>query len=129
MKKVLIALALSACFCGAASAASDGSSQKRAQSFKAGSFTLLQEWDDDESEYIEGSGVHYFKVSLKKGTPYSIWIEGGNATDMGFDVFTDWEADCCAWISPASDVSPYRLSSAREKILRDAGDFIKNTIG
>ena len=43
--------------------------------------------------------------------------------------FTDGEADRCAWISPASDVSPYGLSPAREKILRDAGEFINNTIG
>lgn len=43
--------------------------------------------------------------------------------------FTDNEADRCVWLPSASDVSPYGLSPAREKIFREAGEFITNTIG
>ena len=70
-----------------------GSYPGKAKSLKsAQTVTLVNEYDPDEEDkedrYLD-SGVCYYKVTLKKGQAYTIWIEGGNADAMDLDVYTD----------------------------------------
>ena len=54
------------------------------------SVKLVDEWDSDIGEYW-GDGVYYYKVTLTKNQPYTIWITGGNAADIEMSVYTDTE--------------------------------------
>ncbi len=70
-----------------------GSYPGKAKSLKsAQTVTLVNEYDPDEEDkedrYLD-SGVCYYKVTLKKGQAYTIWIEGGDTASMDFDVYTD----------------------------------------
>lgn len=94
MKKTLMLFAIVTCSFGAAwASATAGSCESKAVALKSTqSVSLVDEWDPEEKENT-GSGVYYFRVSLKKGTPCTIWIEGGNVEDIGFDVYTSWDDD------------------------------------
>ena len=93
MKKMFFAIAVAACSCGTLLAAAKGSCMSKAIELKSSmNFSLVDEYDPEDGSY-SGSGVCYFKVTLKKGTPCSIWISGGSAEEMMFSTFTDWEAD------------------------------------
>lgn len=72
---------------------SSGSYPGKAKSLKsAQTVTLVNEYDPDEEDkedrYLD-SGVCYYKVTLKKGQAYTIWIEGGDTETMDLDVYTD----------------------------------------
>ncbi len=77
--------------------ASTGNCWKKAVSLKASQpVTLVNGWDSDWGEYTD-SGVYYYKVTLSRGSAYSVWIEGGDAADMSLSVYTsadmDWESE------------------------------------
>ena len=73
---------------GAAVAA--GSCMKNAISLNASqSVTLVDEYDPEFKEYY-GSGVRYYKVTLRKGQAYTIWMNGGSSADMQISVDVDW---------------------------------------
>ena len=66
-----------------------GSSIKKAISLKGSqTATLVQEYDSEDKEYIDDSGVAYYTVTLKRGTAYTIWITGGDAANIDLDVDT-----------------------------------------
>lgn len=56
--------------------------------------TLTPEYDKEIYEGYDdsGSGVYYLKKSLKRGTAHTIWITGGNASDIDLDVDINWDA-------------------------------------
>lgn len=73
--------------------ASAGNCQSKAVALRASqSVTLVNEWDSEYGEYYD-SGVYYYKVTLNKNTSATIWITGGNASDMLLDVYTDFDSD------------------------------------
>ena len=99
MKNLLVCgvLALAASTLGAAT---PGSHMKGAKGLGASqAVTLTAEYDPDFGEYSENSGVMYYKVTLKKGYSYTIWIEGGGAAEMMLDVDTDWDDESAPWAS------------------------------
>lgn len=51
---------------------------------------LVDEYDPEFKEYY-GFGCRYYKVTLAKGTSYTIWISGDNAQDIDLSVDTDWD--------------------------------------
>ena len=90
MKKFVLSF-LCAAIGISAQAAAPGSYMGSAISLKASqAVKLVDEYDPDSGEYW-GLGVRYYKVSLKKGMSYTIWITGGNAANMGLTVDTDYE--------------------------------------
>lgn len=93
MKKVLIACLSVVLAVTAFAGASTGNCQSKAASLRASQVvTLVNEWDSEWDEYYD-SGVYYYKVTLTKGTSATIWITGGNASDMALDVYTDFDSD------------------------------------
>ena len=94
MKNILMAVAVAFGALGTAFAgASSGNCESKAVTLKSSqSFALVDEWDPEEKEYTN-SGVYYFKVSLKKWSACSIWVDGDGAADMDLDVYTDSDAD------------------------------------
>ena len=76
-------------------AASSGSCEGKAVSLKIGSSkatTLVYEYDPDFKENYD-SGVMYYSVTLSRGAAYTVWIEGGNAEDIGLEVYARSETD------------------------------------
>ena len=70
-----------------------GSCLKNAIALKASqSVTLVDEYDPEFKEYY-GSGVRYYKVTLRKGQEYTIWINGGSAAELQLDVDVDWSLE------------------------------------
>ena len=54
----------------------------------------MEEYDSEEEEKAErflGSGAAYYKMELKRGKSYTVWITGGSASDIELDVDTNWE--------------------------------------
>ena len=94
MKKLVITctavvLAVHAAFAAAAA----GNCQAKAAGLKASqTVKLVNEWDSEDKEYTD-SGVYYYKVTLAKGSAYSVWLSGGAVDEMSLDVYTDFEAD------------------------------------
>lgn len=71
--------------------ASKGSCVSKAKSLSATqSVTLVTEYDSEEKEYYD-NGVMYYTVTLKRGQAYTIWIEGGNASEMNLEIEPNWE--------------------------------------
>lgn len=75
-------------------AAAPGSSESNTGTLRAGSqtVTLVNEYDPEYREYLD-SGVYYFKLTLSKGTPYSIWVENPDGRLDSLDVYTDFDKD------------------------------------
>ena len=89
MKKILaltvMALLTAVTFAGGKS----GSCISKAKSLGTSQrVTLVPEYDPEEKEEWD-DGVAYYKVTLTRGQAYTVWITGGNATDIDLDVFTD----------------------------------------
>ena len=79
---------------GAEAKKSKGNCAEAALSLKASqSAVLVDEWvpgeDGDKGEYL-GTGAIYYKVTLQRGGAYTIWITGGDASKIDFDVDIDW---------------------------------------
>lgn len=104
MKKLIVLFM--AAVTGTALLAASGDSEKNAVTVKVGgsaSVTLVEE------EIIAGTntskvGVYYLKTTLRRGTAYTVWIEGGDAAKIGywgisaypyesFDWGDDWDDD------------------------------------
>ncbi len=49
--------------------------------------TLVGEYDPDDKTYSEYSGVYYMKVTISKGSSYSIWTDPNE--DVSLDVYTN----------------------------------------
>ena len=92
MKHITIALA--AAFAAASAfAAKTGSCEKEAASLKGSQTVVLtEEYDPEDKEYSD-NGVYFYKVTLSKGTPFTIWVSGGAAEEMSLDVYTDFDKD------------------------------------
>ncbi len=90
--KILVGLfVLSAVF--QAFGAASGNCMKNAIALQSSqAVTLVDEYDPEFKEYY-GSGVRYYKVTLRKGQEYTIWINGGSAAEMQFAVDVDWTLD------------------------------------
>lgn len=90
--KILVGLfVLSAVF--QAFGAASGNCMKNAIALQSSqAVTLVDEYDPEFREYY-GSGVRYYKVTLRKGQEYTIWINGGSADEMQFAVDVDWTLD------------------------------------
>ena len=87
--RILVCIAAVAAFAAFGASAKKGSSLKKAISLKSSqTATLVEEYDPDEKEFIEGSGVAYYTMTLKRGVPYTVWITGGNAAYIDLDVGT-----------------------------------------
>lgn len=103
VKKILLTSLVPALLCGGTYGAATGSYEANPLSLKASqAVVLFDEWDppDKEMDYeggYLGQGVCYYKVKLKRGMDYTVWITGGNAVDMSLDVYpreaTDKEFD------------------------------------
>lgn len=52
--------------------------------------TLVPEWDTEEKEEWD-NGVAYYKMELKRGQAYTVWITGGDARSIELDAFTNDE--------------------------------------
>ena len=90
---------LAAAFClfaGFAQSATNakGSSMKNPLTMRAGqsmAVTLVNEYDPDLKENLD-TGVCYIKVTLSKGSSYTVWLQGGDTADLwAFSVDTNWE--------------------------------------
>ena len=93
MKKILGVVFCLMVSAAAFAGASAGNCQSKAVSLKAAqTVRLVNQWDSEWGEYYD-SGVYFYKVTLAKGTPATIWLEGGDAADMTLDVYTDWDSD------------------------------------
>lgn len=66
-------------------AATSGSCEAAAIGLKTSqAVTLTAEWDGEE--YDDYFGVAYYKIRLSRGSSATIWIQGGDAADLGIDV-------------------------------------------
>ena len=93
MKKKLIAMVVAAGAMLGARAEPIGSCMNRAISIGVGGsteVTLVNEYDSEYGEYLN-NGCCFYKVTLTKGTAYTIWISGGQTSSMGMSVDTDWD--------------------------------------
>lgn len=90
-KGILCVAAAMLAMAGAAKSAAKGSCISKAKAL-AGSqnVTLVEEYDSEEKELL-GSGVMYYTVTLKRGQAYTVWITGGNASEMSLEIDPNWE--------------------------------------
>lgn len=58
--------------------------------------TLVNEYDPESKEFWD-YGAKYLKVNLSKGRAYTIYITGGDVTEMDLSVDTDWEDEGAPW--------------------------------
>ena len=81
--------------CGTAfGAAKTGSYEGSAAGLKGSQkVTLVGEYDPDDKTYSDYSGVYYMKVTISKGSSYSIWTDPNE--DISLDVYTNNED---AWV-------------------------------
>ena len=88
--RILVCIAATAAVLASSGAsAKKGSCLSKALSLKSSqTATLVEEYDSDEKEFIEGSGVAYYTMTLKRGVAYTVWITGGNAANIDLDVGT-----------------------------------------
>lgn len=87
-------------------AGTGGNCQKNAQSLSASqSVKLVAEYDPDEKEYWEDSGVAYFKVKLSKGSEATIWISGGASSELDISVDTDMDSESFVGFDPSESFS------------------------
>ena len=87
--KILVCILAAAAFTAFGASAKKGSCIKKAISLKSSqTATLVQEYDSEEKELVEGSGVAYYTMTLKRGMAYTIWITGGNASEIDLSVDT-----------------------------------------
>ena len=91
MKTRILALTMVVAASTGLYAASSGSCIEKAISLKSSqTATLVNEWDYEEKEYFD-DGALYYSVTLRRGMAYTIWITGGQAANMSFDVDTNWQ--------------------------------------
>ena len=101
MTNKLIAMALAASAMFGARAETSGSCMNRAIPIGLGGsteVTLVNEYDPDFREYL-GRGCRYYKVTLTKGSAYTIWISGGQTSSMVMSVDADWNDDNAPYAS------------------------------
>ena len=80
-------------------AAKTGSYEGSAAALKGSQrVTLVGEYDPDDKTYSDYSGVYYMKVTISKGSSYSIWTDPNE--DISLDVYTNNED---AWVYFDSD--------------------------
>lgn len=94
LKNIVFGCVLLMACCAVAASAKKGSCISKAFSLKGSQkVTLVAEYDKDEEkgERLSDDGVAYYKVTLKRGQAYTIWITGGSAASMSLDVDTNWE--------------------------------------
>ena len=95
------AVALAALLGAGSALAASGDSEKTAVTVKVGGSASVQLV---EEEIIAGTntskvGVYYLKTTLRRGTAYTVWIEGGDAAKIGYwgisayPYETDWSGD------------------------------------
>ncbi len=66
--------------------ASSGNCEMKAVGLKSQqTVTLVNAWDSEFNEYWD-DGAYYYKVTLSKGSSFSIWMEGGDSENMTLDV-------------------------------------------
>ena len=93
IKNAIFAAALLGAATASAAVAQSGSCMSKAIALKASQkVTLVNEYDPELKDFYD-MGVCYYKVTLRKGTAYTIWINGGNSADMMMSVDVDWEQE------------------------------------
>ena len=93
MKTKMIAcmVAAAAALASFGASAQKGSCPSKAISLKSSqTATLVNEYDPEEKEFYD-TGALYYKMTLKRGVAYTVWITGGNASAIDLDVDTDWD--------------------------------------
>ena len=81
------ALVLSVAICAGNASAAQGGGESSATSLSIGSakeVTLVTPTDEDDAE----NGVYYLKSTLKRGSAYTVWFEGGDAAKIGLHGMT-----------------------------------------
>ena len=81
------ALVLAVAVCAGNVSAAQGGGESSATSLSIGSakeVTLVTPTDEDDAE----DGVHYLKSTLKRGSAYTVWFEGGDAAKIGLHGMT-----------------------------------------
>ena len=81
MKKLIVLFM--AALTGAALSAASGDSEANAVSIKVGGSQTVTLVEDADFADVK-AGAYYLKTTLKKGTAYAIWIEGGDASKIGY---------------------------------------------
>ena len=93
MKTKMIAcmVAAAAALASFGASAQKGSCPSKAISLKSSqTATLVNEYDPEEKEFYD-TGALYYKMTLKRGVAYTVWITGGTASAIDLDVDTDWD--------------------------------------
>ena len=119
------ALVLAVAVCAGNASAAQGGGESSATSLSIGSakeVTLVTPSDEGEAE----DGVHYLKSTLKRGSAYTVWFEGGDAAKIGlrgmtiypheepFDPgSTDWD-DSTDWDAGSFDAGSSSVGSIKE---------------
>lgn len=86
----IVAIAAAMVVGTAFAAAKTGSYEGSAAGLKGSQkVTLVGEYDPDDKTYSDYSGVYYMKVSISKGSSYSIWTDPNE--DVSLDVYTNNE--------------------------------------
>ena len=103
MTKFKFVMAMALCLlAGAADAAvAVGSCEKKPASIRVGgsaSVSLVNEYDPETGEYYD-MGVYYIRVSLSKGSAYTVWLDGGNTADVYFSVDTSIDDESAPFAS------------------------------
>lgn len=93
LKNVVFALALTGAVVAHAASPASGSCISKAKSLAASQkVVLVNEYDPDMQDFYD-MGVCYYKVTLRKGTAYTIWINGGDTEDLSLSVDVNWALD------------------------------------
>ena len=103
--------------------AKSGSCISKAHTLKSSQrVTLVEEYDpeeDDKEDRFLGTGAAYYKMTLKRGQAYTVWITGGNAADMSLDVGTNWEyydKDAHADKEPGADFEIFEIDGGDTQV-------------
>ena len=92
-KKGIFAAALLGAVAASAATPQNGSCMSRAIALRASQkVTLVNEYDPELQDFYD-TGVAYYKVTLRKGTAYTIWINSGDTADLMMSVDVNWELD------------------------------------
>ena len=93
IKNVILAAVLFGATAASAEVAQSGSCMSKAIALRASQkVTLVNEYDPELKDFYD-MGVCYYKITLRKGTAYTIWLSGGNSADMMMSVDVDWQQE------------------------------------
>lgn len=129
MKKlglVFWAMAFAAFAPYSAAAADAGSCESKAKDIKVGgsaNVKLVNEWDPDSKEYWDAGG-YYLKVTLARGTSYTVWIDSGDFADLSLSAYarptTEAEDEKEIWGPSADFGAPEEYKTATAVFLDKA---------